>query len=983
MTGPCEDGDPCTVGDSCSTGECKPGIDTPNCDDGNPCTWDSCKSKVGCIHGSNQAVPCNDANACTDIDVCAESKCYSGSPLACDDDNPCTDDWCDPLQGCMHKNNTSPCDDGNACTGFDVCTGGTCVAQNTISCDDANVCTNDICDPKTGCLHDSASGTSTTTLSVTSDVQTDASATQKIVNGQMTFVNFKSAVPTWADSPAWTAKIPGATWIWTEAQVSNPTQTSMAMFVRTFDMPSNATILGATLWVAADNTLSCAINGKPIIQSSQPNNASAAVALQAGNHVTLGANEVRCIVQNTGVAGATGTTNPAGLLYRLDVNFSLPSKLCNDANACTSIDVCLAGQCVGLAGLKCDDGNPCTSDSCDPLVGCGHGTSDGAACSDSNPCTAGDTCASGKCVPAGPASCDDANLCTEDLCDVKAGCIQSAVAGGVKEKLSFVSDESVQVALKFMEGPSGPIVIESKSAVPTWDNFAGWTHDIPGATWIWKESVVSDAESDSHTLFIRTFSIPVGATDLDGALLIATDNTYYCSLNQKLVGVSAELLNFTAPTKLPLTSALKGGDNMLVCAVKNAGQTGATGFTNPAGLLYRVDVQWNKDGTGTQCDDGNACTEGDWCEGDICAPGGIASCDDANACTDDFCDPKKGCVHVPNAASACDDGNACTTGDVCAAGACMGGPSLACDDGNLCTSDACDPVKGCVHASLEGKACDDGSACTIGDTCSKGLCGGASALGCDDANACTLDGCDPKTGCTHAPADGASCDDGNPCTSGDSCTNAQCIGATPTSCDDGNACTLEVCDSVKGCLYGDLSGTACDDGNPCTVADSCKSGACTGGVPKLCTDGESCTVDTCETSSGKCVFAAVLDGTKCEDGNACTLNDACQTGKCVGGLPRSCTDGNPCTTDNCDPATGLCFNDVITEPWGCDDANPCTEDDVCTKGTCGGTPKKCDDGNACTADVCSTGSGQCLYKPLADGTPCNDKAGTCKKGVCQ
>ncbi|MBZ5640692.1 MAG: hypothetical protein LAO51_18290 [Acidobacteriia bacterium] len=51
-------------------------------------------------------------------------------------------------------------------------------------------------------------------------------------------------------------------------------------------------------------------------------------------------------------------------------------------------------------GLGCDDGNACTLDTCDAVLGCVHTPVDGVACNDGDPCTAPDVCSSGTCVGA-------------------------------------------------------------------------------------------------------------------------------------------------------------------------------------------------------------------------------------------------------------------------------------------------------------------------------------------------------------------------------------------------------------------------------------------------------------------------------------------------------------------------------------------------------------------------------------------------------
>src|SRR6185369_9909132 len=106
-----------------------------NCDDANPCTNDSCDVIEGCINNPN-ALPCDDGSVCTTGDSCGLGGVCSGTPVNCNDSNPCTDDACAPLTGCSHVNNTISCNDGNICTTGDHCVGGTCQPgfQNTDPC---------------------------------------------------------------------------------------------------------------------------------------------------------------------------------------------------------------------------------------------------------------------------------------------------------------------------------------------------------------------------------------------------------------------------------------------------------------------------------------------------------------------------------------------------------------------------------------------------------------------------------------------------------------------------------------------------------------------------------------------------------------------------------------------------------------------------------------------------------------------------------
>lgn len=152
----CDDANPCTVGESCDLAGACTGGTAKACDDGNPCTGDSCDSQLGCIFK-----PLGDATSCTNGSVCSlKSQCLGGvcvptAVLSCDDANPCTTDGCDGSSGCFHNNSPAktPCSDGNACTVNDGCNLGLCAPGSPVSCDDSNPCTLDSCDIISGCQH--------------------------------------------------------------------------------------------------------------------------------------------------------------------------------------------------------------------------------------------------------------------------------------------------------------------------------------------------------------------------------------------------------------------------------------------------------------------------------------------------------------------------------------------------------------------------------------------------------------------------------------------------------------------------------------------------------------------------------------------------------------------------------------------------------------------------------------------------------------
>ena len=147
----CDDGDLCTTGDHCHLGECQSSAPL-HCEDGNPCTADGCEPSAGCTFKPIKG-ECNDSNACTLNEQCQNGFCTASGWLECGDDNPCTNDLCDPLKGCLNQNNAEPCDDGKPCTSNDVCFEGNCKSGGPTVCNDGNGCTDDSCDPQEGCVY--------------------------------------------------------------------------------------------------------------------------------------------------------------------------------------------------------------------------------------------------------------------------------------------------------------------------------------------------------------------------------------------------------------------------------------------------------------------------------------------------------------------------------------------------------------------------------------------------------------------------------------------------------------------------------------------------------------------------------------------------------------------------------------------------------------------------------------------------------------
>jgi hypothetical protein len=190
---------------------------------------------------------------------------------------------------------------------------------------------------------------------------------------------------------------------------------------------------------------------------------------------------------------------------------------------------------------------------------------------------------------------------------------------------------------------------------------------------------------------------------------------------------------------------------------------------------------------------------------------------------------------------------------------------------------------------------------------------------------------------------------------------------------------------------GAPNGTACSDGNGCTLADACASGACVAGSPVVCTASDGChDVGTCSPATGVCSNPAKPNGAVCNDVNACTQTDSCQSGICNGANPVVCTASDACHQQGtCAPATGLCSNPVAPDGTDCSDGNACTRTDACASGACAGSnPVPCGAIDVChDVGTCSTATGVCSNPAKPDGSACDDGSScsvndACNGGVC-
>ncbi len=619
---------------------------------------------------------------------------------------------------------------------------------------------------------------------------------------------------------------------------------------------------------------------------------------------------------------------------------------CNDGDDCTVGDACKDGACGAGKPKDCDDGNPCTQDTCDVSTGkCAPKILDGAPCSDGNACTTPDNC-SGDVCKGGPVNCDDKNPCTDDVCDPGNGCANTANTTGC-------SDGNACTLTDTCDGKGSCVGAPIDASVTCNDNNP-CTQDVCDQG----SGCINPAQA---------------ATCEDGNPCTNGDQCTAgkCKPGQNICGCEVDLdcapkddgnpcngVMYCNKAKAPYVCEIDP-KTIVVCDSSKDTVCSQNLCSTQTGSCAPVSAPDTKACNG----DDSVCTQNDMCKGGICTAGAVLNCDDGNPCTDDLCDPKDGCKNVANTVT-CSDGNGCTVGDVCASAQCVPGPLTVCNDDSVCTTDSCVTSTGkCKFdaAPFEGGSCDaDGSKCTVDDHCVAGKCAvGTTLLQCADSNPCTDESCDSAKGCVKTNNNN-SCDyDGDPCTPLDTCKNGNCTLGPAKDCDDKNVCTLDKCDSATGnCVHpAKTDGANCEDGDMCTSNDTCKAGACTSGVPTNCDDGDQCTLDSCSKTAG-CSNKTVADKTACSDGDACTYGDVCTAGQCAGALVN-CDDSNVCTDDIC--GTVGCEhkpkNDTTTVASSCDGAKWCVAGACKIKGCGDGyldgkSGEACDDGNALGCDAC-------------------------------
>lgn len=158
---------------------------------------------------------------------------------------------------------------------------------------------------------------------------------------------------------AWTDAILGATWLWSDATVTDPTVNMTKNFSQTFIWGGD-TITNLDMQFAADNAYTVTLNGTEIGSAgSGTDNHSAVTQLSIDpNDINLGVNTLDFEITNLGVAESNFEGNPAGFIFKLIIDGT--GTTCDEVPA---VDVCdnIAGDQVIVPEGYVVDGNACYS----------------------------------------------------------------------------------------------------------------------------------------------------------------------------------------------------------------------------------------------------------------------------------------------------------------------------------------------------------------------------------------------------------------------------------------------------------------------------------------------------------------------------------------------------------------------------------------------------------------------------------------------
>ncbi|MEZ4266204.1 MAG: MopE-related protein [Myxococcota bacterium] len=169
--------------------------------------------------------------------------------------------------------------------------------------------------------------------------------------------------------------------------------------------------------------------------------------------------------------------------------------------------------------------------------------------------------------------------------------------------LTAQAAEPCEHSLVLVSDADTVLVPQGTPSVPTWDAHVAWAYSsaqLADSTWVWRSVMVDNPLAAQTQRFLREFTLPAGATDIEAALVLAADNTFKFWVNGTLAGDSPAEDNFSDVQVFDLAALLVGGANTLEFEIVNLpGMPDAT--LNPAGLLYELQVDYVLGESGASC----------------------------------------------------------------------------------------------------------------------------------------------------------------------------------------------------------------------------------------------------------------------------------------------------------------------------------------------------------------------------------------------
>jgi len=492
-TKPCDDGNPCTSPDTCGNGVCVGGASICNCttnlecekyDDANKCNGivtcqaGECKTDpttlVDCsgapagvcetaycdeADGQCKAKPKNDGAACDDSDMCtSDTTCQAGkctgSPVKCDDADKCSEDACDPAKGCVYTPvaDGSECSDGSLCTSDDKCVAGKCTGTPVPECDsctadadcaeyeDGNLCNGLLICKDGSCVVNEATIVTCSAGNNPCQESKCVPATGKCENTAALDGTACDDLNFCTHSDFCTGGVCKGLPVDCEDKTAC-TQDSCDPNTGCVHAPKEGSCGDSDPCTQNDHCVNGVCVGDPIAGCSGCEKDEDCAPFDDADlcNGKLFCKNKKCQVNpDTVVSCADPTLDPCksaacnpetGACVFTDLADATP---CDDKTACTEADKCLAGVCKGVK-LVCDDGNLCTDDACDPKLGCVY-SYNSIDCDDGSPCTPDDHCEQGLCVGTVDPSCvctkneecakfEDGNKCNGTLICKGAKCV--------------------------------------------------------------------------------------------------------------------------------------------------------------------------------------------------------------------------------------------------------------------------------------------------------------------------------------------------------------------------------------------------------------------------------------------------------------------------------------------------------------------------------------------------------------------------------